>query len=71
MFSLQAYLVSRARPGSWLYSAEEFADASELSLLEDIVRERLFVHLQKEIPYVVTQVKAGGEPLLRVLQQDV
>lgn len=53
--------MSRAQPGSWEYAAEEFTDASELSLLEDIVRERLFVHLQREIPYVVTQVKGGGE----------
>ena len=32
------------------------SDQSQLALVEDIVREKLFLHLHREIPYVVTQV---------------
>ena len=34
----------------------EHSDQSPLELVEDIIREKLFIHLHKEIPYVLTQV---------------
>ena len=52
----QEYLVSCSRPGLWEYTLAEQSDQSQLTLVEDIVREKLFLHLHREIPYVVTQV---------------
>lgn len=52
----QEYLLSCTQPGLWEYSVAVQSDQSELALVEDIVREKLFLHLHREIPYVITQV---------------
>ena len=51
---IQDYLLSSAKPGKW----EDISalQSSLLTVVEDIVREKLFLHLQKEIPYVIQQV---------------
>lgn len=48
--------MSCASPGLWEYSVTVQSDQSQLTLVEDIVREKLFLHLHREIPYVVQQV---------------
>ena len=48
--------MASAKPGAWEYSVTEYTDQPALLLVEDIVREKLFLHLHKEIPYLVTQV---------------
>ena len=48
--------MSCARPGLWEFSVTVQSDQSQLTLVEDIVREKLFLHLHREIPYVVQQV---------------
>lgn len=57
-YCLQEYLVSCARPSLWEYSVTVQSDQSQLALVEDIIREKLFLHLHREIPYVVQQVWA-------------
>ncbi len=56
---LQDYVMSCARPGEWEYSTEEVTDQPALHLVEDIVREKMLLHLRKEIPYTVIQVTLG------------
>ena len=56
-FSSQSFLLASAKPGAWEYSVTEYTDQPALVLVEDIVREKLLVHLDKEIPYSVTQVR--------------
>ena len=34
----------------------EHSDQTEMALVEDIIREKLFLSLHQEIPYVLTQV---------------
>ena len=48
--------MSCAQPGNWEYPADEVTDEPPLTLVEDIVREKMLVHFRKEIPYTVTQV---------------
>ena len=60
--STQDYLFSSANPGKW----EDISalQSSLLTVVEDIVREKLFLYLQKEIPYVIQQVSARVEVCL-------
>jgi GTP-binding protein Era len=53
---LRDYLLSCTHPGVWEYSLTEHSDQTQMELVEDVVREKLFLHLHREIPYVLTQV---------------
>ena len=59
--ALKSYLISRARPGVWEYNTSELTDQPQSALVNDIIREKLFRHLHKEIPYVVTQDTVAWE----------
>ncbi|KAL5484627.1 hypothetical protein EMCRGX_G021156 [Ephydatia muelleri] len=59
--TLKSYLISRARPGVWEYNTSELTDQPQSALVNDIIREKLFLHLHKEIPYVVTQDTVSWE----------
>ena len=52
----QDYLLSCAKPRKWEYSVSEVTDQPALSLVEDIIREKICLHTEKEIPYLTTQV---------------
>jgi len=52
----QQFLLCSAKPGAWEYSLSDYTDQPTLVLVEDTIREKLFLHLHKEIPYLVTQV---------------
>ena len=53
---MQSFLVSSASTGEWEYDVDTVTDQPDQLLVEDIIREKLFLHLDKEIPYVITQV---------------
>lgn len=48
---LAALLVSRAKPGPWLYPEDQVADAPSRVLAAEITREKLMLRLHDEIPY--------------------
>ncbi len=55
---MQVYLLGHAPKGEWQYLSHEMTDTPTLDLVENIVREKLFKYLEKEIPYVITQVSS-------------
>jgi GTP-binding protein Era len=50
---LVAHLVSRMPEGQWMYDPELLTDQSERYLVGELVREQLFVQLDRELPYRV------------------
>lgn len=48
------FLVHRARPGSWLFGPDETSNKDKRSRMKEIVREGLYKHLYKELPYQIT-----------------
>ena len=53
---LQEYLLTSAKVRKWEFSTLELTDQPMLHLVEDIVREKICIHTDKEIPYVTKQV---------------
>ena len=47
------FLEHRARPGAWLFGRDETTNKDKRSRLHEIVREGLFKHLYKELPYQI------------------
>jgi GTP-binding protein Era len=67
--SLRDFLVSSAYPGKWVETTT--TRLSLLTVVEDIVREKLFLYLHKEIPYVIRQSNElweESEDVLTVMQ---
>ncbi|CAM9335202.1 unnamed protein product [Pylaiella littoralis] len=48
------FLVHRARPGPWLFGKDETTNIDKRSRVKEIVREGLYKHLYKELPYQIT-----------------
>lgn len=48
------FLVHRARPGPWLFGRDETTNKDKRSRVKEIVREGLYKHLYKELPYQIT-----------------
>lgn len=48
------FLVHRARPGPWLFGRDETTNKDKRSRANEIVREGLYKHLYKELPYQIT-----------------
>lgn len=48
---LLVHLTSRMPEGPWLYDPELFTDQSERYLVSELVREQLFLQLDRELPY--------------------
>lgn len=45
------FLVHRSRPGSWLFGRDDTTNKDKRTRVTEIVREGLFKHLYKELPY--------------------
>ena len=55
------FLVHRSRPGSWLFGRDETTNKDKKLRVMEIVREGLFKHLYKELPYQIkTQTRYGA-----------
>ncbi len=59
MFVVQDYLLTSCTPSGWEYGSNDVTDQTPETIVEEIVRERIFQHLDKEIPYVIKQVRPG------------
>ena len=62
--SFKDFLLSFAKKGEWEFLASGLTDTPPLTQVKDIVREKLFLHLNKEIPYVLDQVRLKHSSLL-------
>lgn len=52
------FLVHRARPGAWLFGRDETTNKDKRSRVVEIVREGLYKHLYKELPYhIKTEIR--------------
>ena len=54
--ALVDHLLSRMPAGPWLYDPELFTDQSERFLVGELVREQLFLQLERELPYRIAVV---------------
>lgn len=48
------FLAHRSRPGTWLFGRDETTNKDKRSRVKEIVREGLYKHLYKELPYQIT-----------------
>lgn len=60
---LKQYLVENAPKGLWMYKEDEITDAPMRFLASEITREKLFLHLSKELPYSITVETESWENL--------
>ncbi|XP_060703913.1 GTPase Era, mitochondrial [Hemiscyllium ocellatum] len=70
--TLQRYLISQAKPGSWDYHSAVLTDQSPQEICRNLIRERLLEYLPQEVPYNITQStelwEEGPSGELRILQ---
>ncbi|XP_003387981.1 PREDICTED: GTPase Era, mitochondrial-like [Amphimedon queenslandica] len=52
---LKDYLLDNTKPCDWLYDVHTYSNQSLEDQLAEVVREKLFKHLHKEIPYSIKQ----------------
>eukprot|EP00061_Rhincodon_typus_P011384 g36341.t1 len=57
METLQRYLISKARPGSWDYHSAVLTDQSPQEICCNLIRERLLEYLPQEVPYNIVQLR--------------
>lgn len=70
---LQEYLFGLAKPGAWDFPAGESSALSDKERASEIIREKIYCRLNKEIPYGVTQITTEWKDLpdgsVRIHQQ--
>lgn len=52
--------MARAVPRPWEFERFAVTDQTDLKRTEEIIREKLFMRLNKELPYQLRQVLIGG-----------
>ena len=60
---LRQYLLRRATPGVWTFEADWMSDRSDVDLVDDIVREKIFRRFNQELPYQWTNATIGWTEL--------
>ncbi|AIL65781.1 GTPase Era [Rickettsiales bacterium Ac37b] len=63
IFELKQFFAKQASPGPWLYPEDEMTTIPKRFLAAEIVREKLFLFLQNELPYNLTVVTDTWEEL--------
>jgi len=58
---LMEYLINKAIPREWEYHSDMKCDQSEFMRVVEIIREKLFIRFNQEIPYLVKQLTSGWE----------
>ncbi|XP_065916245.1 GTPase Era-like isoform X2 [Dysidea avara] len=53
--NLKQHLLAHCQPGEWMLDADQFTDTPTKKLVEDTIREKLFIHLHQELPYIIKQ----------------
>eukprot|EP01012_Entosiphon_sulcatum_P057739 TRINITY_DN81590_c0_g1_i1.p2 TRINITY_DN81590_c0_g1~~TRINITY_DN81590_c0_g1_i1.p2 ORF type:complete len:132 (+),score=35.55 TRINITY_DN81590_c0_g1_i1:3-398(+) len=56
---LRSYLLLAAKPGRWLYPQDVKCDRSDPEIVDEIVREKLFRLLNRQMPFEVTNRTIG------------
>lgn len=71
---LKAFLAERMPEGPWLYPEDEISDMPARLLAAEITREKLYLHLHKELPYQAAvetesweQAAGGGAKVRQVI----
>jgi len=59
VLELQNWLIGQAKPKEWEYHEIMKTTQSELALCEEIIREKIFKRINKEVPYMVTLQNVG------------
>uniref|UniRef100_A0A6B2LBJ0 Era-type G domain-containing protein n=1 Tax=Arcella intermedia TaxID=1963864 RepID=A0A6B2LBJ0_9EUKA len=59
VLDLQNWLTSQAKPRNWEYHPDVKTDQSELQICEEIIREKIFKRINKEVPYAITLQNVG------------
>ena len=65
-------LYNKAKPGEWEYEAGVVSDMSPLERIEEVIREKLYLRYNQELPYSIEQRHVAwseGEEWVRVEQQ--
>ena len=52
-------MLAHCQPGEWMLDADQFTDTPTKQLVEDIIREKLYIYLHQELPYIIKQVLEG------------
>ncbi len=50
---LLQHLLTLAKPGAWAYDPDILTDSNVRSIAEEITREKIFMHLHRELPYSI------------------
>jgi len=58
---LREYLINKAVPREWEYHSDIKCDQSEFMRVVEIIREKLYIRFNQEIPYLVKQSNSGWE----------
>lgn len=53
---LRKFFAGKATPGPWMYPEDQISTAPQRFIAAEITREKLFLHLQQELPYNLTVV---------------
>jgi GTP-binding protein Era len=53
---IKEYLLENAQEGGWLYPEDQISNIAERVLAGEITREKLFIRLEKELPYSLTVI---------------
>ena len=56
-------MISKAPLAPWMFSPEISTPMSQLQIVEEIIREKIFRHLNQELPFSVTQENIGWTEL--------
>ncbi|KCV71191.1 hypothetical protein H696_02143 [Fonticula alba] len=67
---LVRFLMKRARPGPWEYSADASTDLSIETRINEIIRQQLLEYTHEEIPWEAQQATVGWTPLKGFLRID-
>lgn len=59
MGDLDRHLFDLAKPREWQYGEDLTTNQSDVSRVEEVIREKLFERLNKELPYSITQENIG------------
>jgi len=59
---LKDFLISKAKPGPWLYPKSWKTDMTTLERVEEVIREHVYKQTNEEVPHVTGQEVSGWLP---------
>ena len=58
---VKQYLISRAKPGNWQYPPTWHTNQSEVQVMEQVFKDKLYLYVNKEVPHRVVMNNVGYE----------